>query len=42
MLRSAASPGAGWQAHNADVGIEILLGGELAIVEDHSTDESPD
>jgi len=41
VLRSAALSRACWQSHDADVGIEILLGGKLAIAEDHSADERP-
>jgi len=40
--RSSASSRTRWQSYDADVGIEVLLSGELAIVEDHSTDEDPD
>ena len=41
-LCSAASPCACWKAYDSGIGIEILLGGELAIVQDHSADEHPD
>jgi hypothetical protein len=41
-LRSSALPWTGWHTYDADIRIEILLGRELAIAEDHSADERPD
>ena len=40
-LRSTPPLRTPWQAHDADVGIEILLGGKLAVVENHRADERP-
>jgi hypothetical protein len=40
-LCSSASARICWQSHDSPVGIGILLGGKLAIAEDHSADERP-
>lgn len=42
VLCGTATAGTRRQAHDADVGVEVLLGGKLTIAENHSADEGPD